>query len=79
MSDSLHCPLPADGTFTTGDMALYSLTFRAFCLDPTNIPNNNLGIDLIRLLDATVAIEMHALGTSGGRESREGGREGVRE
>ncbi|XP_048476665.1 uncharacterized protein LOC125487975 isoform X2 [Rhincodon typus] len=51
-----------DGNFTTGDMGLYTLAFRASCINPANISNDNLGINLIRLLDTTLAIEMHALG-----------------
>ncbi|XP_048476663.1 cobalamin binding intrinsic factor-like isoform X1 [Rhincodon typus] len=50
-----------DGNFTTGDMGLYTLAFRASCINPANISNDNLGINLIRLLDTTLAIEMHAL------------------
>eukprot|EP00061_Rhincodon_typus_P002129 g16684.t1 len=56
-----YCTVSADGNFTTGDMGLYTLAFRASCINPANISNDNLGINLIRLLDTTLAIEMHAL------------------
>ncbi|XP_072356523.1 uncharacterized protein [Scyliorhinus torazame] len=50
-----------DVNFTTGAMGLYAMAFRAACLDPANIPNNNLGFNLLRLLEATLTIEMHSL------------------